>query len=228
MLLCQRLAGCDPERLCPPRPGMLGTLFTACGPSMADGGPEPAVRLACCARSHQAGHAHPMASQGVPPVLGLEVEAGWKAAVAEGSPGVDPEDGRRESDLRRGAHRQRVEAEAGYPGFAPDGPEVSGWRGMPRPGSPDPLQALPPESRHRHCLPAGHFVRSRAVLVMPGPNFCGGRAGSELETDADLDAAHVHDTGQVVMAHAAAVLVELLGGGGVGAAPDEVGHQLVG
>jgi len=42
----------------------------------------------------EVGHAHPMAPQGIPSVLALEVESGWTAAVAQGSPRVDPEDGR--------------------------------------------------------------------------------------------------------------------------------------
>jgi len=94
-------------------------------------------------------YCHPMASQRVPSILALEVEAGWKAAVAEGSPGVDPEDGRPESDLGRGAHRQRVEAEAGHPGFAPDGPEIPLSRRIPRPEArSEPAMAdLDPQSR---------------------------------------------------------------------------------
>jgi putative transposase len=32
------------------------------------------------------------------------------------------------------------------------------------PGIPGPLQAPPPQSEHRHRLPAGHVVRSRPVL----------------------------------------------------------------
>ena len=55
---------------------------------------EPSVPVARCAGECEARHAHPMASQGIPSVLALEVETGGTAAVAQGSPRVDPEDGR--------------------------------------------------------------------------------------------------------------------------------------
>jgi hypothetical protein len=54
---------------------------------------KSAVRLAQRARGGEAGYADPLASQGVPLVLALEVQAGRKTCCAQESPGVDREDG---------------------------------------------------------------------------------------------------------------------------------------
>jgi hypothetical protein len=78
-----------------------------------------------------------MAPQRVPSVLAVEVPASGTALSAERHPSVGPASGPREPHLGRGTHRQRVETEAGHPGFAPHGRQVS------RPGprrKPDPSQ----------------------------------------------------------------------------------------
>ena len=60
---------------------------------MAHGLLKSFVRLAQRARGGEAGYVDPMASQGIPLVLALEVQAGGQARATQESPGVDSEDG---------------------------------------------------------------------------------------------------------------------------------------
>src|ERR1700686_5896678 len=76
------------------------------------------VRLAQCFGRGPTRNPDPMASQGVPFVLAVEIPANWKALSPERHPRVDPADGHGEPDLGRATHRQRVETEAGHSGFA--------------------------------------------------------------------------------------------------------------
>ena len=94
--------------------------------SLADGDSESMVRLARRARQRQAGHAHSLATQRIPDLLTLEVEADRKTLPSQGPPETDPRYGCGESDVGTRTHRRRVETEARYPGLAPHGREVLG------------------------------------------------------------------------------------------------------
>src|SRR6266540_2864139 len=84
-----------------------------------DGDPESHVPVAGGAGECPSGYAYPLAPQRIPAVLALEVQTDWKTPLAQGSAANDPSDGRRECDLGRRTHRQRVETKTRNPGFAP-------------------------------------------------------------------------------------------------------------
>ena len=55
-------------------------------------------------------------------------KATGRPPLPQGPPTIDPQDGRCESDLGRGTHRQRIESETGDPGVAPHRGEVPAAR----------------------------------------------------------------------------------------------------
>ena len=55
--------------------------------------PGPHVPVAQCAAECEAGHAHPLATQRIPALLALEIEADGTTTPTQESPGFDPKDG---------------------------------------------------------------------------------------------------------------------------------------
>ena len=66
----------------------------------------PHVLLAWRFGDRPAGYLHPLAPQGIPSLLALEIPAFGQTANPQGSPPTYLGDGSRESDLGRGTHRQ--------------------------------------------------------------------------------------------------------------------------
>src|SRR6516164_9361077 len=56
----------------------------------------------------------PLAPQGIPSPLALEIPTCWQTSHPQGPAQTHSANGRRESDLGRGTHRQRVESEADH------------------------------------------------------------------------------------------------------------------
>ena len=55
--------------------------------------------LARCSVERKAGYSHPLAPEGIPPVLAMEIQADGKTAPSKGPASTDPRDGSRECDL---------------------------------------------------------------------------------------------------------------------------------
>ena len=114
---------------------------------MDDGDSDPNVPMARCARECEAGYTTPLALQRIPALLALEVQDNGKTSLDQRPSGSDLEDGHGEPLVRRGAHRQRIEAETGDPGLTPDRREIPVQRRSPaRAGSQTALADLRPES----------------------------------------------------------------------------------
>src|SRR5215831_10122374 len=60
---------------------------------LVNGDAGPNVPVAQCAAECEAGHAHPLATQRIPALLALEIEADGATTPTQESPGTDPKDG---------------------------------------------------------------------------------------------------------------------------------------
>ena len=72
--------------------------------TVADGNSEPNDRVARCFVERQTGYTHRLASQRVPAVLALEIQADRKTAFAQRPSATYQRDGRRQCDMGRGTY----------------------------------------------------------------------------------------------------------------------------
>ena len=87
----------------------------------------------------QARHADPLASEGIPALLEVEVSVEWSAKSSDRSPRIDRPHGFEQSDMGRGTDRKRAFVKDWNSDFAAHGPPLHAGRAD---AAQDPLEAM--------------------------------------------------------------------------------------